>query len=337
MNSILGEGTFAIVVGPYPLSFILKTGIFKQTTFQKTNKLYIIKLYKREASDYQKIIKKQELYTKLEKQSQHHNIIFPIATSIIKGKDILTEFPFMEKNLQLNKFYQVELERYGGISLEKIFYYKHNPVLNVSNFLKIWKCIPNILEDSFTILFHNHLVMTDIKIENIVLSREYELSLIDVDINPNKKTSRVITPTIIELPPQYFSEEWWPSQYTDTKNKLLQKYTTHYHKFKKEKKIIAKILDFIHNYKDPSSLIKNQTLTQDENKFQRLFLVIYPLFMMIVGLFVYQCVDIKTVKEKEHMKKIISFCLDILQKRGHFSTTFSYKAFQDFVFQMKTL
>jgi serine/threonine protein kinase len=334
-NSILGEGTFAIVVGPYSLSFVVKTEFFQD--FPKEPERYIIKIHKHEVKYPSQLFQKQQLYTQLEKQSQHHLILFPIATSIIKGKDIMRHFPFMEKTLDPSKFYQLELERYGGMSFEKVMFHKHNPVLTVSKFLKIWRCIPDILEDSFTILFHHHLIMTDIKIENIVLSSHYQLRLIDVDLNPNKRTSRIITPYITELPPQYFSQEWWHPHYTQVKNTLLQKYTKHYHEYKKEKKIISKILEFIHQYQDPSVLIKTQKLTQQENKFQRLFFVMYPLFMMVLGLFVYHCVKIQTVEEKEHVKKIVSFCLNMLQKRGHFSSTFSYKTFQDFLWKMKTL
>lgn len=337
---ILGEGSFAIVVGPFELSNVIETGLFEKNIIQYNNKLfYIIKIHKKEVKNYQKIINDQKLYTKLEKQSLHHSILLPLATTITKGYDIIKNFPFMEKILNKNGNYQLELETYGGISFEKIIYNKHNPLFNVSNFLKIWKCIPNILEDSFTILFNNHLIMTDIKIENMVLSPQYKLYLIDVDINPNKKTvSRVITPYITELPPQYFNKEWWHSSDKETKDRLLQKYMKHYKQYKKEKKIISTILDFIHNYKEPTVLItQQQVLPKDEEKFQRLFFVIYPLFIMVLSLFIYKCVKVNTVEEKKHVTNIISFCLDILQKRGHFSSTFSYKTFQEFIWKMRTI
>lgn len=341
-NSILGQGSFAVVVGPFQKSFILNTGLFNKVL--STQHLYIIKIHKRKIDNFQQVVDTQKLYRKLHKQLKHDTIIFPLATCIIIGKDMIKLFPFMNLLVEKDHFYQLELEKYGGTSLENIIYNPNNPLLNVSRFLDIWQCIPNILEDCFHILFDNHLIITDVKLENIVLSSTDKLRLIDININPNKKTSRIITPYITELPPQYFSDQWWHPSNKQTKKNILQIYNKHYKQYikeqelfmKKEKAFLASILNFIHAYKDPHVFIKKEKLSEDENKFQRLFFIIYPLFLMVI-LLCRKCVSIQTPKEKKHVKKIISFCLDILQKRGHFSPTFSYKTFQHFLWTIKTI
>jgi len=335
---ILGEGSFAIVVGPFRYNDINQAGLF-QKKIKPTDSYFVIKIHKKTPQQsYKQIIEKQDLYTKLKKKTKNSSIIFPSTTSFVLGKDIIRRFPFVRKYLEEeNMLYQLELEKYGGKSLDNYIYNKKN-IFSMYDFLRIWRSIPYILDDSYHILFDNNLVMTDIKIENMVLSPDKVLRLIDVDISPNKKIPRVITAFITDLPPQYFSKEWWhPKDQSYRKQKedsFMKKYQkTH----KEEKKIIASILDFIHSNHNPSSLIKEQKLSQEENKFQRLFFVMYPLFFMIILLSVYNCINAKTNADRIRVKKIVSFCLELLQKRGHFSNSFTYKSFQHFIWTMKSL
>jgi hypothetical protein len=334
---ILGEGSFAIVVGPFKYNDINQSGLF-QKKIKPNDAYFVIKIYKKTPQEtYEQLIKKQDLYTKLEKKSKNSSIIFPSTTSFVLGKNIINRFPFVRQYLDENNLYQLELERYGGKSLDNYIFKKEN-TFSMRDFLKIWNSIPNILDDSYHILFDNNLIMTDIKIENMVVSQDMVLRLIDVDINPNKKTPRVITALITDLPPQYFSKEWWHPNDQSYRKKTETNYTKKYLETKKkEKKIIGSILDFIHSRHDPSFFIKEQQMTQDTTKFQRMFFVMYPLFFMIILLFVYNCVNVKTDGDKIRLKKIVSFCLEILQKRGRFSDSFTYKSFQHFIWTIKSL
>lgn len=332
-SSILGQGNFAIVVGPFMRDSIIKLNLFVEP---KTNGLFIIKIYKNHPTEtYHKLIDKQNLYTKLTKQSRHNSVLFPLATSFVWGKDIIHIFPYMRQHIDKKYFYQLELEEYGGLSLDNFIYSKGQPVFTNKQFLKIWRCVPDILEDAYYILFDNHLIMTDIKTENMVLSSNYTLRLIDVDINPNTRTLRINTPYIMNLPVQYFNRRWWHPYDQDKRKHLWDLYKHNYKKhLKDEKEIIRSILKFIHSYKDPYTLIQKQG--GDDNKFQRLFFVMHPLFMMILVLIANKCVGYNK-EEKPRVKKIVAFCLDILRKRGRFNNKFNHHAFQHFIWKLKSL
>lgn len=336
---ILGEGNFAVVMGPFEYKDINASHLFDKQLKQTTTKSFIIKVYKKRPIDtYQELVKKQKLYTKLTKGSKHKSILFPVATSFVWGKDIIKVFPYMKQHLDKRYFYQLELEEYGGLDVKTFLYSKNKPTFSVEQFLKIWRCVPDILEDSYHILFDNHLIMTDIKTDNMVLSPDYVLRLIDVDINPNKKTLRINTPYIENLPPQYFSREWWHPSDQQKRKKLLQMYKQNEDKhLRSEKKMILSIVKFIHNYKDPYSFIQQQTLSFQDIQVQRLFFVMYPLLMAILKMIVYQCVRPQTPTEKTQIKKIVAFCLDTLRKRGRFNDPFNYRSFQHFLWNMKTL
>ncbi len=335
---ILGEGNFAVVMGPFEYKDINASNLFDKQLKQTTSKSFIIKVYKKRPTDtYQELTKKQKLYTKLTKESKHKSILFPVATSFVWGKDIISVFPYMKQHLDRRYFYQLELEEYGGLNIGTFIYSKNKPTFSVEQFLKIWRCVPDILDDSYHILFDNHLIMTDIKTDNMVLSSDYVLRLIDVDINPNKKTLRINTPYIENLPPQYFSREWWHPLDQQKRKKLLQMYKQNEEKYlRNEKKMIFSIVKFIHNYKDPYSFV-DHTLSFQDMQVQRLFFVMYPLLLAILKMIVYQCVRPQTPTERTQIKNIVAFCLDILRKRGYFSDHFNYRSFQHFLWNMKTL
>jgi hypothetical protein len=334
---ILGEGGFAIVMGPFLYKNINDSGLFGGR-LKPTSKLFIVKAHKKGPRESQKQLKnKQTLYTKLIKNSRHNSIIFPLATSVLPGKIIIDDFPVMKEYLKNDDYYQVELEEYGGIDATSFIVSSKKPVFNMAQFLKIWRCVPDILEDSYHVLFDNYLIMTDIKSDNIVVSTDYVMRLIDVDINPNKNTSRITTDYIEDIPPQYYSRGWWHPHDQDQRLLRLQQYKFNKKVFlAKEKKMIRSIVDFIHGYKDPYSFVQqNKIVSQQDNRFQRLFFVMYPLMLMILKMIVYRCVEPKTANETAQIKKIISFCLETLKQRGRFNEKLTYKTFQNFIFQMK--
>lgn len=333
---MLGEGSFAVVLGPIPSNSTLRLLGIKVNAKPP----YIIKVYKKPFRGIsQKIVEKQSLYSRLEKQSRNNSVLFPLATIIIPGMDIVQIFPIMNKYLQKDENYQIEIERYG-LNMEKIILHQNKPVFNMRGFLKIWRCIPDILEDCYHILFDNNLILTDIKSENMVLSPNKTLRLIDVDINPNITTtsSRIITPSIMDLPPQYFSNDWWGPSYQIAKKNMIQVHRSDYESvYKHSKKVVKTMFDFIHKKKDPYHFANHQKLTPQENKFQRIFFVAYPLFVMILTMIISHCVDIRTEEEEARVKRIVVFCLEFLQKRGHFSSRINYKTFQHFLWKIKSL
>lgn len=337
---VLGEGNFAVVIGPFQYNDVNKSDFFHKQLRQTRTMSFVIKIYKKQPTDtHEQLIKKQQLYTQLAKTSRHKSILFPVATSFVRGKDIISVFPYMKQYLDKRYLYQLELEEYGGASVETFIYNRKKPIFSMEQFLKIWRCVPNILEDSYHVLFDNHLVMTDIKTSNMVLSPDYVLRLIDVDINPNKRTLRINTPYIENLPPQYFNREWWHPLDQNNRKYLLEMYKKNEQKYlRNEKRMIFSIIKFIHKYKDFYSFIQQgEPLSLQDRRFQRLFFVMYPLLMVILKMVVYQCARPQTPDEIAHMKKIVAFCLDILQKRGHFSDKFNYRTFQHFLWTMKTI
>ena len=340
-SNILGEGNFAVAMGPFQYKDVNASHLFRKQLQRTSTRSYIIKVYKkRPMQTYQELNQKQTLYTKLTKQLKHKSILFPLATSFVWGKHIIQVFPYMKQYIDSRYFYQLELQEYGGFNVESFLYNRRKPVFSMEQFLTIWRSVPDILEDSYHVLFDNHLIMTDIKIENMVLSHDYVLRLIDVDLNPNKKSLRVITPFIQNLPPQYFHRQWWHPQDQMTRKELLEIYKQNKQKYlKNEKKMILSILEFIHHNRNPYSFIQEQkqSLTWEDNQFQRLFFVMYPLFMVILKMVVYQCVQPQTPENKTRLNKIVAFCLETLRQRGHFNKTFNYHTFQDFLWNMKTL
>lgn len=329
--SILGHGSFGVVFGPFDNTTVNQMSLFNKRV-TNDHSLYVIKLHTTVIERQSQ--QKQQLYHKLERMSRHHSIIFPLMTSFHTGAQIGRKFPFMKESIDPNKIYQIELQYYGGISMEKMVRTKKS--FTMKNFLQLWKSMANILEDCFHILFDHNLIMTDIKMENMVLSDDYVLRLIDVDINPNSKTRRTITPSIIDLPVQYFSYQWWHPLHADIRKKVGQYYRNYYKDLKEKHDPIVPILAFIHNYNDPSFFVEHQTTRQD-NQFQRLFFVMYPLFLIVIVLVIRKCIIIETKADMIHLKKIVKFCLSMLQKRGHFSKTFNYKDFQHFLWIMKTV
>lgn len=332
--SVLGEGGFAVVMGPFTYKDLNALDLFHKR-FQRTTQVFIIKIHKKLPKySNQKLVQKQALYTRLTERSKHNSILFPLAMSLVLGNTIIRMFPYMKQFLDPGYFYQLELEEYGGADVDAIIYSKEKPNFSMKQFMTIWGCVPNILEDSYRILFDNDLIMTDVKSENMVLSSDYILRLIDVDINPNKKLLRINTNHIQNLPPQYFSREWWDPYDQDKRISSLQRYKKATEKvLRYEKDTIHSILGFIHKDKDPSFFIRQQqTLPRQENQSQRLFFVMYPLLMTILKMIVYQCVRPKTAAEKDQIKRIMVFCLSVLRKRGHF-----HGSFQHFLRQMKQL
>jgi hypothetical protein len=220
--------------------------------------------------------------------------------------------------------------------MEKIVYAKRKPNMDVEGFLKLWRCIPDILEDSCHILFDNNLIMTDIKVANMVLSSDKKLRLIDVDINPNTNTSRVITPNIYTLPPQYFSDNWWGNR--QNKNYLMDVHRSHYDNLQSHAtRLVLYVLHFIHRNQDPYTLARDEKLTPQENMFQRFFFVAYPLLVMVLTMVLTNCVDIRTKEEHDRVKRVLSFCLRFLQKRGHFSSQINYRTIQRLLWKMRSL
>lgn len=340
---ILGEGSFGIVVGPFTSKDLNESGLFGKKIISSSGNtkkdLFVIKIYKDpDTEGVQQLINKQKLYTKLARISIHHSILFPLKTALLLGKNISLTFPFMKQQLRDNILYQVELQKYGGVELSNILFHKKKGSLRVDQFLTMWKCVPDILEDAYRIIFDNNMIITDVKLENMVLSYDFKLRLIDVDVNPNVKKLRINTYHIMNLPPQYFNRQWWHPSDEKRRLKYLEKYKKNEKKYiVKENKLILPILKFIHSYKDPYSFIDQANATYKDRQFQRLFFVMYPLLMVTLTLIVNQCVIPHTLQEKTHIKKITAFCIQVLRERGVFSNKFNYQTFHQFIWNMRSL
>lgn len=338
---ILGQGSYAVVIGP--LAFRQVRSLFCGAKMPG-NAAYVVKVQDKPvgADQLGLIARKQALYDRLRAQSRHHSVIMPLDTRILPARDVVRVLPVLAGRFtDPRRELRVELQHYGGVSMEKIVYDtdKKRRVMSLRRFVALWHSVPDILEDCFHILVDNDLIMTDVKMENTVLSPDDgRLRLIDADINPNiKDLPRISTPYIMDMPAQYLSDQWWSK--VATRDRVAAKYEEGhtYVLNRKEEKGFVDMLRFIHHNRHPFVFARSGRLTPDENKFQRLFFVIYPLFLTVVLLVANGRVRARTPAGKAYLKRVVVFCLRVLRQRGCFADRFSYKTFQRFLWRVRSV
>lgn len=336
---ILGQGSYAIVVGP--LSFRQVRLLFRGTKISDDGAAYVVKAFNKPpvgADQLGFIARKQALYDRLRGQLRHHSVILPLDTRILRAQDVVRVLPVLAGRFtDPRQEVRVELQHYGGVGMEKVVYGKH--VMSLRRFVLLWRSVSDILEDCFHILVDNDLIITDVKMENMVLSPDDgRLRLIDADVNPNTKNApRISTPYIADMPAQYLSDQWWFN--VANRDLVAAKYKEgHEHVLgREEDKDLVSVLRFIHRNRHPFLFARRGRLSPDENKFQRVYFVIYPIFLTIVLLVAYGRVRARTPAGKDYLRRVVAFCLGVLRDRGRFADRFSYRTFQRFLWRMRSV
>lgn len=330
---ILGQGGNAVVVGP--VAFRRVRALFSGVVVPDDNAAYVVKAAK--ASDDDATAQKKQFYDRIREQSRHHTLILPLAARVIDGGDIVRVLPALAGRFRSGREYQVELQHYGGVSMEKVVY--GDKTMSVRRFILLWRSIPDILEDCFHVITNLNLVLTDVKMENSVLSPDDgRLRLIDVDFSPNTKgVRRVLTPLPTNMPPQHFSDQWWAD--TARRDEIIANYEKGYANIltREDQEKLSAVMRFIHHRRHPLAFARRGRLSPEENNFQRVFFVAYPLLLMVVLLIANGRVRARSRAGKSYLKRVFAFCLGALRDRGQFAETFSYKGFQRFLWQMRSL
>ena len=186
IGKIIGKGAYAIV---------------KLISNKLTNEKYAMKIY--EKSKLNDSLKKKCVYKEIEilKRVKHKNIVRLIEI-IHSEKQILIIQEYI-KGISLREYYNKEIRHQKGISEHKSIIFK-----------KIFKQI----FDAMNYLHCNYMAHRDIKLENILLTKEYEIKIIDFGfgmLNPENKIQYFFCGTPNYMPPEIIEKKGYIGQKAD--------------------------------------------------------------------------------------------------------------------------
>ena len=186
IGNVLGKGAYAIV---------------KIVTNIKTKIKYAMKIYEKEKLNDNS--KKKCVYREIEilKRTNHKNIAKLIEV-INTPKQILI-IQELVNGISLRDYYNNEIRNQKGISEHKAMIFK-----------KIFKQI----FDAMNYLHKNHMAHRDIKLENILMTREYEIKIIDFGFgmfNPENKLQNFFCGTPNYMPPEIAFKKPYVGQKAD--------------------------------------------------------------------------------------------------------------------------
>lgn len=309
-HNVLGKGSEAYVYGPFT-THAMKPYLKKGEVLDPT-KRYVIKLYTSE-NIYPDSI---DFWDKIRPCIRHDSIIIPV---ILRRVPVNTLKDFSDFPSVPFKDVFMEIQEYGGEDFFYLLFEKKNPlILSFRQFLDVWESVIYMLKDAATLITHKKMIVTDVKMENMVIKND-RLRIIDVQINPDSQgisPFRIVTPEIGIMPVQYFEKQWK----TRGDERIRQIYD------KKSQKVyndpnnkLYDILHFIHDdvasYKDIYNRFLVNPSTQAEKDREKFFFVIYPLFIMILILEKFGHIRYAT-SDRIVISNITRFCLDTLKKRG---------------------
>ena len=148
-------------------------------------------------------LKKKCVYKEIEilKRVKHKNIVKLIEV-IHSEKQILIIQEYI-KGISLRDYYNKEIKNQKGISEHKS---------------KIFKKIFRQIFDAMNYLHCNHMAHRDIKLENILMTKEYEIKIIDFGfgmLNPENKTQYFFCGTPNYMPPEIIEKKGYSGQKAD--------------------------------------------------------------------------------------------------------------------------
>jgi len=226
-KEVLGKGSFGIVFGPFSAvkmrqlltqfygcqecvqSLESVTGISKKTlsTILPESDSYVLKV----------------MFSK----SLHHNL------ELLDKK--LQCFPLSMKRLFITplivgkfSFGHYEIQRYGGVDFFKVLQDKTQPWGTRDKLCKAIHSLCTLTESCFLLIEHAHLLITDVKPENMVYNEKTgEISLIDLEyitIDPQKSPKKHLVYSLAPHlePIQFFNPNLFPDKFN--RKLLIQKY-----------------------------------------------------------------------------------------------------------------
>lgn len=332
----IGVGSEASVFGPYSANFVRNLGLGIPHDDVHEHATYIVKVYMIDTNK-KEVLSNQLLYDQLRKELLHDSIIYPLSVKYIKGSILMDKFS-LPTDLALTKEYKVELQEYGGQDFFYLLFEKEpRKIFTTPQFLKIWACMANILEDLHNILFKHHCVITDIKMENMVMTKDYKLRLVDIQISSDKSRQyRIFTGDILRTPTQYFHKTWWvkddPARYIERYKRQTNRLMSHHPSVK-----LHNVMSYI--YGDRNTIdewvqqysTNPKQLTIEQRDTHKWLFVLYPILMSAVYIIYSKRVRITDDKT---IAGIVKFCLWNLRNRGHESV--SEEGFQKFLKKMRS-
>ena len=186
IGKILGKGAYATVR-------LIKDKI--------TNEKYAMKIY--DKSKLNDSLKKKCVYKEIEilKRINHKNIVKLIE--VIYTKEQILIIQEYIKGMSLREYYNEEIRYQKGISDHKA---------------KIYKKIFKQIFDAMNYLHSNYMAHRDIKLENILMTKEYEIKIIDFGfgmLNPENKTQHFFCGTPNYIPPEIVDKRGYIGQKAD--------------------------------------------------------------------------------------------------------------------------
>lgn len=314
----IGSGLEASIFGPYSAETIRKFGFDSDDLHQK--KRYVLKIYSKYSTNMKQQIGKQVLSDILGKDVINDSIIFPIQTTYKKGSDL--DIFFELPSIKRDRKYMVEIQPYGGHDFFNLmFERKPRKIFTMKQFLKIWLSMADILEDVHPIIFKHHCIITDVKMENMVLSSNYKLRLIDIQITPEISNKfRIFTGDILRTPTQYFHKTWWVKDPLNHINNYRYETSDILSRYRSPE--LQHIISFIHGggqtveqWIDQFS-VKPAQLSKTQKEAHKWFFVVYPILMAAICIIYSGCIRISNYKQ---MKDILVFCINELKARGRSS------------------
>lgn len=329
----IGAGTEASVFGPFSASHIRGLGINNRLP-EDAN--YVVKVYMID-TDKKQVLKRQSLLDKLRREMQHDTILYPLLVRYMKGSFLMDKFD-MPQPLVPYKEYKVEVQQYGG---QDFFYllFERTPkkVFTNAQFLKLWACMADILEDLHAVLFKHHCVITDIKMENMVMTNDYKLRLVDLQISSDKSQQyRIFTGDILRTPTQFFHKTWWvkddPTRYIERYKRQTNRIMTGNpsHTWYDVMSYVYGDRNTIDQWVQQYSTHPHQLTVTDKDAHKWLF-ALYPILMAAVYMIYSKRVRIT---DDKRIDGIIKFCLWNLRGRGQGSA--SEDGFRVFLKKMRS-
>lgn len=329
----IGAGGEASVFGQFKVHEIISMKLFNSNLKLDNNDTYIIKVFnddritQDDAQSYQKfcnLIRSELLY---------NTLILPITYSFVNGAKLLQLFELSDMSNEKN--YKIELQPYGGKDFFYILFESPTRMrLSSDNFLKIWYCMCNILEDLYNIIFRNKFVITDIKMENMVLTDDFRLRLIDIQMTPLNINNRIYTPALITLPTQYFNPYWW-TNYLSRRDKDIQYYKQTASSMVANRKLLYSAISFIYDNNPIEQWVNKfstDKITQKDIFRYQWYFILYPILMAVFYIIYSKSVKIS---DKPVIIRITQFCLLHLRSRGRDSSTES--GFKNFITHMRDI
>ena len=204
MNSNLNSKNKTNKLEKYNIGKVLGKGAYatvKLIVNRLTNEKFAMKIY--EKSKLNDRLKKKCVYKEIEilKRVNHKNIA-NLYEIIFTDTQVLIIQEYV-KGISLRDYYNKEIRNQKGISEHKA---------------KIFKKIFKQIFDAMNYLHSNYIAHRDIKLENILLTRDYEIKLIDFGfgmLNPENKLQHFFCGTPNYMPPEIIEKRGYIGQKAD--------------------------------------------------------------------------------------------------------------------------